>query len=65
MRLAGRRGAAGGHNVETLHPVETFRTDRRFYFRRLKSFHANGGEARTDGAAIRRADPKGTIPPLS
>jgi hypothetical protein len=36
------RGAAHGNNVETLHPVETSHVWCVFYFRRTKSFHANG-----------------------
>jgi hypothetical protein len=59
----GHCGAVGGKNVETLHPVETFHTDRRFSFRRMQSFHANGGQARTTGAAIRRAGLNGTTLP--
>ena len=57
--------AARGDNVETLHPVETFHTDRRFCFRQTKSFHANDRLSPDGRAAARRTVLTGTTPPLS
>ena len=44
-RSAGHCGAARDNNVETLHPVEILHAYSVFYFRRMQSFHANGGQA--------------------
>jgi len=60
-RFTEGRGASRGHNVETPHLVETSHAYSVFYFRRMQSFHANGGLDRTAAAASRRAHPKGTM----
>ena len=55
----------GGKNVETPHPVETSHAYSVFYFRRAKSFHANGRPSPDGRAASRRTVLKGTMPLLS
>jgi len=64
MPGSGRCDAARGNNMETPHLVETFHAYSVFYFHRTKSFHVNGGPARTAGPLPRRAVLKGTTPPL-
>ena len=64
-RSAGRCGAAGGNNVETLHPVETLHVYRVFYFHWTKSFHAKQRPGPDRRAATRRAALNVITPPLS